>query len=130
LPPLFVFKTLLFAANLAAAVSSLVACSSQPAEAWPAEVVRIEQMRTLTPIGVALPCHLRPGKLTGPVVLKVHVGSDGLVKRVSLLESSGSRDHDTESMHAMREMRFRPYMFGGQPIDVTLVVPLHYPVPR
>ena len=114
-----------------AALALLAAASAAHAdEPWPAQIVRIEEMRMLSAMTISVPRNRPEGEVKGPAVLRVHVDSQGQVRRVALLESCGSTAHDEAALHAMRAARFRPYMFGGVPTDVTLVVPLHLPKPR
>lgn len=115
-------------------VASLALCLGDPALAaedrWPETVVGIEQMRIAKPLSIAVP-RMRPrGDLRGPVVLKVHVDAHGSVQRATLFESSGSPAHDEAALHALREARFTPFLRGGQAFEVTLMLPLHLPLPR
>jgi TonB family protein len=63
----------------------------------------------------------------GPAVLRVHVDLHGEVVKMALLESCGNPDLDESAMQAVRVMKFEPFMQGGVPADVTLVVPVHIP---
>jgi TonB family protein len=97
---------------------------------WPHPVVTIEEMTPLTPLRISVPW-LRPkGEVTRPAILRVHVGTDGSVRRVALHESSGSPAHDEAALHGMRDMRFAPKLVEGEARDVTLVVPLHLPLSK
>ena len=95
--------------------------------AWPSRVVPIEQMRALTPFSLKVRTLIAKGKVTGPAVLRVHVGADGKVARVVLIKSSGNPDLDEAALHAMRPMVFSPFAADGPAIDVTLLVPVHVP---
>lgn len=115
-------------------VTSLALClgdaSLAAEEGWPDTVVSIEQMRLTKPLSLAVP-KMRPrGELRGPVVLKVHVDAHGSVQRATLFQSSGSPAHDEAALHALRDARFTPFLRGGQAVEVTLMLPLHLPLPR
>lgn len=117
-------------AGLAFAVFSVPAAANgpaSPASDWPDTVVRFEDLRPLSSFRLVAPHNVREGRVTGPAVLRAHIGPDGNVARVALLESSGNPDLDEASLHGMRAMQFRPYTFGGTPIAVTLVAPVHVP---
>lgn len=112
------------------AVLSTAAAAVSAEYAWPEQVARIEDMVLLTPMRFSVPSLRAKGDVRGPAVLRVHVDKEGQVLRVALLESCGSPAHDEAAIYAMREMRFRPKQFNGEAVDVTLVVPLHLPIPK
>lgn len=95
--------------------------------AWPTTVVKLEVLRPLTDFELHVPGLVTTGRVTGPVVLRVHITTEGTVSRLALLESCGNADLDEASIHAMRVMRFKPYTFGDVPIEVTLLAPIHIP---
>lgn len=97
---------------------------------WPETLVRMEDMRMRAPLRISVPLMRARGEVRGPVVLRVHVGSDGSVHRVALLESCGSPEHDEASIRSLREARFWPKKIDDRAVDVTLVLPLHLPLGR
>lgn len=94
---------------------------------WPSTVVRLEDLRPLTPFSLRVPSIVVKGKVEGPSILRVRINVEGDVTQTTLLESCGNSDLDIASMNGMRDMRFKPYISGGAPKDVTLVVPIHVP---
>jgi len=96
-------------------------------QGWPSTVVKIEELRALTPFKLRVPALVAKGKVRGPATLRVHIASDGSVARIALLASCGNSDLDEASIHAMRETRFSPYIVGDGPIEVTLLVPVYVP---
>lgn len=94
---------------------------------WPERLVRIEDMKRETEMTIEVPRRRPSGDVTRPVILKVHVGADGLVRRVVIDKTSGSPGHDMAAMRAMKQQKFQPYRVDGEPTDVTLVVPLNLP---
>lgn len=115
------------AALVFASISSLATAQDSAASAWPSTIVRFEDLRPLTDFDLRVPDLVRKGRVTGPAILRAHVTAEGTVARAALLESCGNPDLDEASIHAMRDMRFKPYTFGGVPLEVTLVVPVHVP---
>lgn len=97
---------------------------------WPEIVVGVELMRPIQPLTLQVPRSRPRGELRGPVVLKVHVDSAGLVQRAILFESSGSPGHDEAAVLAVRAAQFMPLVRDGRPVDVTLILPMHLPMPR
>lgn len=97
---------------------------------WPERIARIEDMRPLAPMSIKVPKLRAKGEVRGPVVLRAHVDREGLVQRVGLLESCGSPEHDEAAMHTLRVARFEPRQENGMPVEVTLLVPMHLPIPR
>lgn len=110
-----------------ACLSSVAAAQDPAGSAWPSTIVRFEDLRPLTDFDLRVPGFVRKGRVTGPAILQAHVTAEGTVARAALLESCGNPDLDEASIHAMRDMRFKPYTFGGVPLEVTLVVPVHVP---
>lgn len=110
--------------------SLLLAGTAHAEYPWPEQVVRIEDMQPRTPMRISVPGGRSTGEVRGPVVIRVHVDQEGMVRKVLLITGCGSPAHDEAALHAMRALRFRPYLVDGNPTDVTLVVPLHLPIPR
>jgi TonB family protein len=121
------------AASYVAALMMLCSLASSAADAddassaWPETVVKIEDLRPLTPFELKIPGVVSKGRVTGPSILKAHVTREGTVSRVILLESCGNPDLDESSIRALRAMRFKPLTFGGTPVEATLALPVHVP---
>jgi TonB family protein len=106
-------------------------CGAASAQyAWPEPIVSIEEMKMLTRMTISVPRSRPKGEVRGPSVLRVHVDKEGLVRHVALHESSGSSAHDEAAMLAMRGARFSPKHVDGIPADVSLIVPLHFPIAK
>jgi TonB family protein len=98
--------------------------------AWPERVVKIEEMQPLAPIHIEV-SRIRPrGVVRGPSVLRVHVNAQGLVQRAVLMQSCGSPAFDEAALHSIRGVTFKPYQLEEMAVDVTLVLPLHFPIPK
>jgi protein TonB len=72
---------------------------------------------------------LRNGE-SGTVLLRVHVGPDGVPYAVDLVQSSRSRALDRAAADAVRRWRFRPAMRGGQPVAGEIQVPIAFNADR
>ena len=103
------------------------ASASEIAQDWPSKVVKIEELHALTPFEFKAPALVAKGEVRGPSILRVYVAENGSVARISLLASCGNADLDEASIHAMREMKFNPFLVNSTPTAVTLLVPVHVP---
>ncbi|MDN5781769.1 MAG: energy transducer TonB, partial [Luteimonas sp.] len=63
---------------------------------------------------------------SGTVLLRVHVGPDGMPQAVDLVRGSGSRYLDRAASDAVRKWRFRPAMRAGQPVSGQVQVPISF----
>lgn len=63
---------------------------------------------------------------SGDVLLRVHVGPDGVPRSVDLVSGSGSRYLDRAASDAVRKWRFRPAMRDGQPVSAAVQVPISF----
>ena len=72
---------------------------------------------------------LRDGE-SGTVLLRVHVGADGVPYDVDLVQSSRSRALDRAASDAVRRWRFRPATRGGQPVPGDVQVPISFNADR
>jgi periplasmic protein TonB len=63
---------------------------------------------------------------SGTVLLRVHVGPDGVPYAVDLVRSSRSRALDRAANDAVRRWRFRPAMRDGQPVAGEVEVPISF----
>jgi protein TonB len=63
---------------------------------------------------------------SGDVLLRVHVGVDGVPYAVDLVRGSGSRYLDRAASDAVRKWRFRPAMRAGQPVSGQVQVPISF----
>lgn len=67
---------------------------------------------------------------SGEVLLRVHVGPDGVPYAVDLVRGSGSRYLDRAASDAVRKWRFRPATRGGQPVSGQVQVPISFSTAR
>jgi TonB family protein len=119
---------------LAGAVA-FVLCAAGPATVtaqeatplWPSKVVRMEDLKPLTPFRLTVNSLITKGKVIGPTSLRVHVTRSGEVDKISLIQSCGNTELDESVILAMRRMKFEPHLHDGIPVEVTLAVPVHVP---
>jgi protein TonB len=71
------------------------------------------------------PSALRRGE-SGTVVLRVHVGADGVPYAVDVVDSSRSRLLDRAATDAVKRWRFRPAQRDGQAVSGQVQVPISF----
>ncbi len=64
--------------------------------------------------------------LSGTVLLRVHVGTDGAPIGIDLVQGSGSRELDRAAVEGVRRWRFAPAMRNGQPVEAAVQVPITF----
>ena len=62
--------------------------------------------------------------ITGDVVLRVEIGADGLVKKVTSVVKS--RIFSEPSERAILRWRFKPALMNGTPVPVVMEIPVHF----
>jgi len=67
---------------------------------------------------------------SGTVLLRVHVGADGIPYAVDLVRSSRSRPLDRAAADAVRRWRFRPAQRDGQAVPGEVLVPIAFNADR
>ena len=107
----------------------LAGCASAP-EPWPERVVRPEEVPALTRMPMRVLYNTREverGQFS-TVVLRVHVDAQGQSRRAVVSQSSGISELDEAALNAVRDARFKPFVHNGASEDVTLVLPMHFPL--
>ena len=64
--------------------------------------------------------------ITGTVLLRVHVGTDGAPTGIDLVQGSGSRELDRAAVDGVRRWRFAPATRNGQPVESAVQVPITF----
>ena len=88
-----------------------------------------------TPVAISSPAPNYPPDAyrkgeSGTVVLRIHVGPDGVPYSVDLVQSSRSRSLDRAASDAVRRWRFRPAQRDGQPVAGEVQVPIVFTADR
>jgi len=124
-----ILRTTLIAATVLLFTWNLgISAASEPMTSdWPAKIVAVESLRPITQYRIKVAGIVTKGPIVGPATLRAHVDTEGIVVRTVLLSSCGNPDLDEAALHAMRNMRFKPYAINGVPTEVTLIVPVHIP---
>ncbi len=104
--------------------------AEQPSQApAPAAAEALAAAATPVPIDSPAPRYppaaLRRGE-SGTVVLRVHVGPDGVPYAVDLVDSSRSRLLDRAATDAVKRWRFRPAQRDGQAVSGQVQVPISF----
>ncbi|MGH8031936.1 MAG: energy transducer TonB [Luteimonas sp.] len=63
---------------------------------------------------------------SGEVLLRVHVGPDGVPMQIDLVRGSGSGLLDRAATQAVQKWRFRPALRAGQPVVGVVQVPIAF----
>ena len=121
--PISHLRTLCFLLALLTSAAS----ASEMSEEWPSKIVKLEELHALTAFELKAPALVTKGQVKGPSILRFHVAEHGSVARIALLASCGNADLDEAAIHAMREMKFTPFLMNSIPTEVTLLVPVHVP---
>jgi len=77
----------------------------------------------------ATPRYPEPARLAGvqgTVVLRARVTVEGAVAEVVIDRSAGHTDLDTAAVEALRRWRFEPARRAGRPVEVWIVIPVHF----
>lgn len=67
---------------------------------------------------------------SGTVLIRVHVGADGVPFAVDLVESSRSRSLDRAASDAVKRWRFRPAQRDGRPVAGEVQIPISFNADR
>ncbi|MEO6264246.1 MAG: energy transducer TonB [Luteimonas sp.] len=104
-----------------------------PAPPSPPDDIALAPGSTPVPIESPAPRYprdaLRHGE-SGTVLLRVHVGPDGVPYAVDLVQSSRSRSLDRAASDAVKRWRFRPAQRDGQPVAGEVQVPISFNADR
>ncbi|MBI4740076.1 MAG: energy transducer TonB [Betaproteobacteria bacterium] len=66
----------------------------------------------------------------GKVILRVRVGAQGASLAVDIRQSSGHPRLDEAARAAVEKWRFVPARQGGEAVEATVLVPLHFTLDR
>lgn len=95
------------------------------ADAWPSKVVSSDQLRPMETLRLSMPRRNMSDPMpNGTAVLRVHVDESGVVRKTSLVDSSGSAVLDSAAQRALVGARFVPYREAGEAIAVTTLMPM------
>ncbi|MBS0455270.1 MAG: TonB family protein [Proteobacteria bacterium] len=117
----------LFAGLMMLVGTGCATSSSTSTGNWPEVVAPADQMKLAGPLRIKVPVRdSRDAQPSATSLLRVHVDSEGGVRKTSLVESSGSAALDAAAARSLFDARFVPYSSGGVPVAVTTVLPLHF----
>ena len=77
-------------------------------------------------VNVEYPIELWDQNVEGISVLRMRVTYEGMVDKISVLESSGYPDFDSSAVRAAKEMRFSPATRDGEDISVWAQIPVEF----
>jgi periplasmic protein TonB len=78
------------------------------------------------------PLSLWATRVQGNVVLRIHIDSTGLVRPEStiVVESSGYPPLDSAAVTGSEQLRFRPALLRGQPMALSIQLPVYFRHPE
>jgi len=79
------------------------------------------------PVDPEYPASAKVSRQHGSVTLQVLIGRDGIVQDAKFLQ--GSLVFARASIDAVRQWRFKPYLFNGRPVSVKTTVTLNFKPP-
>ena len=105
----------------------------RPPQAPPRPPVAVAATNAPVPMSSPAPDYppdaLRNGE-SGTVLLRVHVGPDGIPYSIDLVQSSRSRTLDRAAADAVRRWRFHPAQRDGEPVAGVVQVPIVFTADR
>ncbi len=114
------------AAFLMAAMGTLalLACGTQP---QPKPVASTEvPPKTESLAQPAYPEEARKAGVEGKAIVEVTVGADGVMRRCSLVVSSGNAQLDEAALQAVHVSKFAPGTKDGKPVEMKVRVPFQF----
>lgn len=90
--------------------------ASEPPPAFTAALVPDREARAAHTPAVPYPDEARIRRQHGLVVVRIDIGADGMVTRVTLVQSSGVPVLDQSVLETVRRWRFDPAMRNGRPV--------------
>ena len=94
----------------------------------PVSVPESEERGLLSqPVDPEYPASAKASQLHGSVALQVLIGRDGTVQDAKFLQ--GSLVFARASIDAVKQWRFKPYLFNGRPVSVKTTVTLNFKPP-
>jgi len=106
---------------------ALSGCGKQEPSAPVVAPTELAAIHTPPPV---YPVELACAGAGGTTVLKVTVGSEGTPTEVQLVTSSGQPALDESAQQAVHGWKFRPATRNGQPVPLTIQVPVAFNPPQ
>lgn len=97
--------------------SQLIAAADLPSDSTAPRVIR-----AVPPV---FPAEMKGGGIEGEVRLMGLIGADGRVRHVALLDASDSQFIEP-ALRALRDWEFTPGMRAGEPIAMSVMIPMRF----
>jgi protein TonB len=110
--------------TLAGVMLVLLACGSQPKTTPVAGNAVPPKAESL--VQPPYPEEARKAGATGTAIVEVTVGADGVMRRCSLVVSSGNSQLDEAALQAVRVSKFAAGTRDGKPIQMKVKVPFRF----
>jgi protein TonB len=105
-------------------VVALLGCGSQP-QAPSAGSTEVPP-RAESLVQPAYPESARKAGVEGKAIVEVTVGADGVMRRCSLVVSSGNAQLDEAALQAVHVSKFAPGTKDGNPVEMKVRVPFQF----
>ena len=106
------------------AVALLISCGSQP-QTKPAAVNEVPP-RAESLVQPAYPEEARKAGIEGTSIVEVAIGADGVMRRCSLVVSSGNAQLDEAALQAVHVSKFAAGTRDGKPVVMKVNVPFRF----
>ena len=110
--------------TLAGAALVLLACGSQPKTTPVAGSEVPPKAESL--VQPAYPEEARKAGVEGTSIVEVTIGADGVMRRCSLVVSSGNAQLDEAALQAVHASKFAPGTKDGKPVEMKVKVPFRF----
>ena len=110
--------------TLAGVALVLLACGSQPKTTPVAGNEVPPKAKSL--VQPAYPEEARKAGVTGTSIVEVTIGADGVMRRCSLVVSSGNAQLDEAALQAVHVSKFAPGTKDGKPMEMRVKVPFKF----
>ncbi len=110
--------------TLAAVALALLACSSQPNNTPVAGDEVAPRAESL--VQPTYPEEARKAGIEGTSIVEVTIGADGVMRRCSLVVSSGNASLDEAALQAVHVSTFAPGTKDGKPVEMKVKVPFRF----
>ena len=110
--------------TLAGAALTLLACGTQP-QTKPAASNEVPP-KAESLVRPAYPEEARKAGVEGKAIVEVTVGADGVMRRCSLVVSSGNAQLDEAALQAVHVSKFAPGTKDGKKVEMKVKVPFQF----
>ena len=86
------------------------------------------QDQVISKVPPKYPVEAKKARIQGKVVLNAVIGKDGSV--LNLKVDSGPKELRQSALDAVKQWKYKPYLFNGQPVEVATKITITYTLER